>query len=92
GFYWLVRTRSSAAVAAATVEIGVLRSGETEPAFHRFTVAIPAGRHPLLIGLTGSDWPDPEERPVAWQVRVLDESAELAHEQSFLWSVPSKSP
>jgi hypothetical protein len=58
----------------------------------KFKTRLPAGRHVTLAGLTGADWPQPEARPVAWRLRVLNGAGqELAAEQSFLW-VASPSP
>ena len=91
GFYWLIRLRSDVALDEAAVEVAVIRPGQTEPEVHQFTVALPADRSVVLLpGLTGADWPDAHDRPLAWRIRVLDSSGrELAAEQSFLWSLPT---
>lgn len=40
----------------------------------------------LHAGLTGSDWPDAEARPLAWKLSVIDSAdKELATFKSFLW-------
>lgn len=86
GYYWLVRVRSSEPIPDATVEIALIRPGRTKPEVHRFSTALPGDSHPLLLGLTGSDWPDPDARPLAWRVRIVGRGGEqLAAERSFLW-------
>jgi len=90
GYYWLIRARSDVAVPEATVEIAVIRPGQTDPEFHRFQAELPAARSVVLLpGLTGGDWPDAAVRPLAWRIRILDSTGTArAVEQSFLWSLP----
>lgn len=88
GYYWLIRLRTPQAQ-EAEVQIEVVRPGRTEPERHRLAAPLPAGRPVLLVGLTGADWPDAEERPLAWRIQILDSQGRpLAGEQSFLWSRP----
>jgi hypothetical protein len=43
----------------------------------------------VWVGLTGSDWPDPEARPIAWRIELRSADGELlAARESFLWSAP----
>ncbi len=92
GYYWLVRTQTPRAHPGATLSLKVMRAGAAAPELHRFTLDVPAGSHALQAGLTGRDWPDPAERPVAWQLTLTaaDGSA-LAATQSFLWADPPPS-
>lgn len=41
----------------------------------------------VFLGLTGSDWPDPDLRPLAWRIRLLGpQNQTLVERKSFLWS------
>lgn len=89
GYYWLVRTRSDRDLPEATFEVSLLRPGETEPELRRFPVPLPTGSHPVLLGLTGADWPAANVRPLAWRVRLIGPGGEqLAVARSFLWEHP----
>ena len=89
GYYWLLRTRSTEVIPGAVVELSIIRPGRTEAETHRFPAPLPAGSQPVLVGLTGADWPDPEQAPLAWRIRILDaDGTPLAEERSFLWSLP----
>jgi hypothetical protein len=91
GYYWLIRTKAGTAT-EATIELSVLAPDSAAPRIYTLSTRLPAGRHVTLAGLTGADWPQPEARPVAWRLRVLNGAGqELAAEQSFLW-VASPSP
>jgi hypothetical protein len=94
GFYFLTRLKNSGpALENIRVELDILTPVSPEP--RRITTfaatTIPAGSHVFQIGLTGTDWPDAQVQPVAWQLRLLNaEGRELLREQSFLWSQPAK--
>jgi hypothetical protein len=93
GYYWLIRARSSEPVPEAVVEVQFIRPGRSESETRLFTCSLPEGSRAILIGLTGSDWPDAKARPTAWKVRLLDPAGNvLAAEESFLWSAPPASP
>ena len=86
GYYWLVRTHATTALADCTVQIKVHRVGTTAPATHTFPFPVSSGSHAINVGLTGTDWSDPTERPIAWQLTLLSPSnSVLATQQSFLW-------
>lgn len=57
------------------------------PVEHR--IAVPNDRprgKDLFVGLTGSDWPDPEVRPVAWKFTLeTSEGKVLLARKSYLW-------
>lgn len=91
GRYWLIRTKAAVAT-DASIELVVLAPGTDIPRTHRLSTRLPAGSHVTMTGLTGADWPDPDVRPVAWKLRVLDAAGnELAAEQSFLWTAANPS-
>lgn len=86
GYYWLVRAKSPDALPHVTVRLHVTRAGDTIPEVHDFTTALPAGSQAFHVGLTGADWPDGEEIPVAWQIQLLrPDGTPLATSTSFLW-------
>jgi hypothetical protein len=40
----------------------------------------------LMLGITGAHWPNEEDHPLAWRVRLLDsEGKVIASDQSYLW-------
>jgi hypothetical protein len=86
GYYWLVRTAASADLPDCTLRLELHRTGQTDISIHAFPFSVSAGSHVVNVGLTGTDWTDPAERPVAWQLTLLSPSGSpLATEQSFLW-------
>ncbi len=90
GYYWFIRTRSAAAQSGCTLRLDVRRADREAVESHTFAVDLPAGTHPFHAGLTGSDWSDAEERPVAWRLQLTDRAGNvLAAEQSFLWDASS---
>ena len=92
GFYWLVRTRATAAMPDASIELQVILPGQDRPTTHTFPTPLPDGSHATIVGLTGADWPDKNARPLAWKLRVLGpDNRELDAENSFLWSLPTDS-
>lgn len=43
----------------------------------------------LYLGLTGTDWPDPEIQPMAWKIELLGQGKTVVAEwKSFLWEMP----
>lgn len=89
GFYFNVRAKTDTAIELAWVEIQVISPASPEPRTESFAISLPRGSHLIRFGLTGADWPGPEARPVAWKLRLLSaDGAELATEQSYLWSKP----
>jgi hypothetical protein len=92
GYYFLLRVKNgSDALTSASLELNLITARSPEPVTYRYPVAVPAGQHVFQVGLTGSDWPNPEETPVAWQLVIRDaEGAVLVSDQSFLWSKPDR--
>lgn len=71
------------------VRVQVIVPGELEPRLYSFPLGPAKKKNPLLlIGLTGSDWPDRSVRPLAWHLAFHnDEGERIATAQSFLWSI-----
>lgn len=92
GFYFLVRTKSAAAVPAARFELSVIRPDAPEAKTFTFAAALPAKETVFQLGLTGADWPGGKDaRPVAWKLAVLSAAgAVLAEQKSYLWEKPAK--
>lgn len=89
GYYFLARFRSSEPLPGSIVALEYLVPGDETARLQFFTVDLPKGSRAVLAGLTGADWPDAEVAPTAWRLRLLGpDGAELAREQSFLWSLP----
>jgi hypothetical protein len=87
GYYFLVRTQTTAAVPGARVELQVLLPGIEQPRTITFPADLPAGSHVTLAGLTGPDWPGEKTRPLAWHLAVRGpDGATLASAQSYLWA------
>ena len=41
----------------------------------------------VLLGITGSDWPNPDKKALAWRITLIDgQENELAVHESFLWA------
>jgi hypothetical protein len=89
GFYFNLRAKTDTAIELAWVELQIITPTSPEPRIESFAISLPRGSHLIRFGLTGTDWPDPNARPVAWKLRLLAaDGAELATEQSYLWSKP----
>lgn len=89
GYYWLIRTSTSARMAEVRVEISVVETSSLSPSVSEWLVDLPEGNHVTLAGLTGTAWQQPGTQPVAWRLRLLSpDGRELAREQSFLWTGP----
>ena len=40
----------------------------------------------LMLGITGDNWPNEDDHPLAWRVRLIDaEGKEIASDHSYLW-------
>lgn len=89
GYYFLARFKASAALPGTILALEYVLPGAEEPRVQFFPLDLPKGSRAILAGLTGADWPGETVQPTAWRLRLLGPSgAELAREQSFLWSMP----
>ncbi len=90
GFYFLARFKSSEALPGAILAIETVQPGSDIPSVHFLSLDLPQGSRAILAGLTGNDWPSAKVKPTAWRLRLLSPSgAELARQQSFLWTLPA---
>jgi hypothetical protein len=89
GYYFLARFKSSEALPGSIIALEYVLPGEDQARVQFFPVDVPRGSRAVLAGLTGPDWPGAKVEPTAWRLRLLGPSgAEVAREQSFLWSLP----
>jgi hypothetical protein len=87
GYYFLIRTKSDAAIAGAKITLEVDLPGAPEPKTFVFAGDVPATQRVFHLGVTGTDWPNAKVRPAAWRIAVRGpDGAVLASEHSFLWS------
>ena len=86
GYYWLARAKSDETLTGALFRLEVVRAGAIAPQVHEFTTTLKAGSHAVPIGITGPDWDDPDEVPVAWRITLISAQGEsLAVSTSYLW-------
>ena len=92
GFYFLVRTKTAAALSGAKLELNIIRPDSPEPKTFSFPVTVPAKEAVFQVGLTGADWPGGKDaNPVAWRLALVNAGgAVLAEHKSFMWEKPSK--
>jgi hypothetical protein len=89
GFYFNLRTQTDAPIELVWVVLEIITPASAETRIESFAVSLPKGSHLIRLGLTGKDWPNAKDRPAAWKLRLLGvNGAELASEQSYLWSKP----
>ena len=92
GFYFLVRVKSTAPLAAAKFELSVIRPDAPEPKVFSFPAALPAKETLCQLGLTGTAWPGGKQAsPVAWKLTLVAADGRLlAEHKSFLWEKPAR--
>ena len=72
------------------IKLEVVRpDSNTPPAY---TLEIPSKRpntRQICAGITGSDWPDADIRPLAWKISFINSEGKIiAQKQSYLWTYP----
>ena len=89
GYYFLIRAKAAAAHPGAKFVLQIITPASPEPTTHTFPAALTPGQNVCELGLTGADWPDRKQHPVAWRLAlVAADGTELANRQSFLWAKP----
>ncbi len=87
GYYWLIRTKAGQHYSTVEIRLEVAREGDTTAEVHSFTTPIEEGNHALHVGLTGSDWTNETEAPIAWRITILDATGHiLVQSASYLWN------
>jgi len=94
GFYFSFRVEveKGGLVPAGTVALLVFAPGTYEPTEYVFNLEAQTRRWiEVIIGLTGTDWKDPEAKPVAWRLEFRDATGQpIGAEESFLWRLPEE--
>jgi len=94
GFYFSFRIEVARGetVPAGTVALFLYAPGTYVPTEYAFDLEAQSRRWiEVIIGLTGTDWADPEVRPVAWRLEFRDASGQpIGFEESFLWRLPEE--
>lgn len=93
GYYFLVRVKSSTALAGGKFVLHMIRSDAPETKEYPFDLVDGGtGETVYQLGLTGRDWPAGREaQPVAWKLTLLAADGRvLAEQKSFLWEQPAK--
>jgi hypothetical protein len=89
GYYFFVRVKNPGALRPAKAALQVVTSASAQPVSYEFPVELRAGYTVFNIGLTGADWPDSKQHPVAWKLNFLaDDGHILATATSYLWEKP----
>ena len=90
GFYIsLVADDKSQLSEVSTVRLHYIRAGTQEATTVDIPVDQAIDKRRVLVGLTGSEWTDENNLPVAWKVELLDDAGAIVDaSQSFLWAEP----
>lgn len=90
GFYFLVRVRNRESwFENARFVLEIITPDSAKPKVYEFPASISRGSRVFNLGLTGSDWTNEEEHPVAWKLRLMSsDDREIVSQQSFLWAIP----
>jgi len=92
GFYFSFRIESDGktTLPEGSVALFVYSPGTYEPTEYVFDFeAQPRRKAEVIIGLTGTDWMNPETRPVAWRLEFRDATGQpIGFKESFLWRLP----
>jgi hypothetical protein len=92
GFYFLARVKNpNGLLSGAKFSLQVIAPNDPLPKTFSFPTALPAGTSVFSIGLTGPDWTNRKDPPVAWRLELLREDGQvIATAKSFLWEKPEK--
>lgn len=89
GQYFIAKLDDVDAGSATSVKMTIFPSVGKDPWKFTLDISGKSLRKWLYLGLTGSDWPDPEIQPMAWKIELLGPDGSLLAEwKSFLWEMP----
>ncbi len=89
GQYFIAKLDDVDAGSATSVKMTIFPSVGKDPLEFTLNISGESLRKWLYLGLTGSDWPDPEIQPMAWKIELLGPGDSLLAEwKSFLWEMP----
>ena len=89
GQYFILHIEDRGSVSPVMARMTLFTTDRKDSVMHEWN--LPAGELEswLYLGLTGSDWPDADVRPLAWRIELLDAAgAVVAEWKSFLWEMP----
>lgn len=88
GQYFLAKLEQAASGNVASARLTIYPSVGKDPVEFVLDLKGKSLRKWLYLGLTGSDWPNPEIQPMAWKIELLGSGGELVSEwKSFLWEM-----
>ena len=72
------------------IELSVITTNSPEPRSYNLVLGETDSKsRQIYAGLTGSDWSDKNEQPLAWKISIVDTSGQtIAESESFLWRYP----
>lgn len=91
GYYFLARVRhKTVTLVGAKFQLHIITPDAPEPKpVLEFAADTGPGEDVFEIGLTGKDWPNSKQHPVAWRLDLVAQDGHLlAWSQSFLWDKP----
>ena len=89
GQYFILHLEDTAQGSPATARMTLYTTAAKEFSIHTWDLSGDDLKSWLYLGLTGSDWPEEDVRPLAWKVELLDaDGAVLSEWKSFLWEMP----
>lgn len=91
GEYFVIRLDRSvkALPDSSTAVVEVVTSLSKEPVTYTFPLdGVRGGSRELMLGVTGSDWPGKDAKPVAWKITLRNGDFTLSEWKSFLWEMP----
>ena len=79
------RIRSLPEGTKAIVE--VLQPNSPDTQIYEYSIPVNTSKSKeLMLGITGANWPNEDDHPLAWRVRLVNaEGEELASDKSYLW-------
>lgn len=91
GYYFLVRLENPAGPRPVQCQLHLIPQDSPFQRTTVFSVRLQPGANVLNLGLTTSEWSDPQAQPVAWQLQIIatDDGTVLATEKSYLWDKPA---
>jgi hypothetical protein len=92
GYYFLARVKNSGAALPGTkFSLQIIAPNNPQPKTFVFPATLAAGTSVFSLGLTGPDWTDEKNPPVAWKLELLRGDGQVAATaKSFLWEKPAK--
>lgn len=89
GQYFIVHLKDAGSASPATARMRLYTTESKVPSTRTWELAGTELDNWLYLGLTGSDWPDEDIRPLAWHIELLDDKGTVLTEwKSFLWELP----